>query len=137
MPRVATHFNIQDSRISTQVVIQAVPATVTADAAATYTIAQLQTGLIERSGPTAGRTDTLPTPAQICEGYGISQPCYFDFRVRNASGQTVTLAAGAGGTTNGTLTVATVNEAVFRIKVTNATPGSEAYVLQGVSRVAY
>lgn len=137
MPRVTGHYAIQDSRISTPVVVQAAPTAVTADAATTITTAALQSGLIERSGATAGRTDTLPTAAQICEAFGVSQPFYFSFSVRNSSGQTITIAAGTGGTTSGTMTVVTVAEKAFRIKVTNATAGSEAYTVQALPGAAY
>ena len=137
MPRVSSHFGIQDSRISTPVVIVAVPATITVDAAATITAAQLQTGLILRSGPSAGRTDTLPTAALICEAFTASQPFYFTFTVRNSSGQTVTVAAGAGGSTAGTMTVATVSIKNFLVVVTNATPGSEAYTVYAGQGATY
>ena len=137
MPRVSSHFGILSPRSSSPSIVEIVPATITVDANATITAAQLQTGLIERSGPSAGRTDTLPTAAQICEQVGVSEPFYFVFCIRNSSGSTVTLAAGTGGSTSGTMTIATVAEKPFRIKVTNATPGSEAYVVQALAGGAY
>lgn len=137
MPRVSSHFGIQSPRSSSPSVVEIVPAAITVDANATITAAQLLTGLIERSGPSAGRTDTLPTAAQICEAVGVSEPFYFLFCIRNSSGSTVTLAAGTGGSTSGTMTVVTVAEKAFRLKVTNATPGSEAYVVQALVGGAY
>lgn len=137
MPRVASHFGMQSPASSSPPVVVGDPAVITADANTTITAAQLQTGLILRSGLTAGRTDTLPTAAQICEQWGFTQPFYFDFRIRNSSGQTETVAAGAGGTAAGTMTLATVTIKNFTVYVSNATPGSEAYTVYAVGGVAY
>jgi len=142
MPRVSSHFSIQDARTSSPHIVQTTPATVTQDSNRTITADQIMTGLVIRSGATAGRTDTLPTAAQICEALqGVransAQQTWFEFSLRNTSGQTITLAAGTGGTTQGTLTTATVAEHKFRIVITNSTIGSEAYRLESVGTGAY
>ena len=131
MPRVSSHFALQDPRSSAAHIVLAAPANVTSTGAtATLTPAQILSGWIWRSGPTAGFTDTLPTAQQLCEAIqGVAINCYLDFRVRNTSGFTQTLAAGKGGTTNGAMTCATVSEKSYRLLFTNVTPGLEAYTV--------
>lgn len=111
--------------------------TVLSDADATLTVAQIKSGVLVQT-PTASRVLTLPTAALtkvFLKNVGDS----VDFNVINegADGLAVTLAAGSGGTTIGSLEVrdkvATTTPAsgtsCFRIRQTNVTASSEAYVL--------
>jgi len=71
---------------------------ITANAGATLTTAQVLGGIITRTGPSGGFTDTLPTTALILSALGnVDTP--FLLRYINASGQTATIARGDTNTT--------------------------------------
>lgn len=108
-----------------------------ADADATLTVAQIKSGVLVQT-PTVSRILTLPTAAltkTFLKNVGDS----FDFHVVNegADGFAVTLAVGTGGSAIGSLEVrdkvATTTPAsgtsLFRIRQTNVTTSSEAYVV--------
>lgn len=140
MPRVSSHFALQDPRQTTTDIVVCTPASVPQDANRTLTTDQVLSGWIMRSGATAARTDTLPTAAQLCEAIsGVAPNTQIDVRVRNTSGQTITLAAGKGGTmvAGNTATVATVSERTFRVLITNVTPGLEAYSVYNLGGGTY
>lgn len=103
--------------------------TATAGAAAlTITAAQLITGVLDAT-PTAAQTMTLPTPALLVAGianYKVGSS--FLFVVNNKSAYTITVAAGTGGTADGTLTVATNVIRAFLVIITSAT----AYYVYGI-----
>ncbi|MBI5732619.1 hypothetical protein HY967_01525 [Candidatus Jorgensenbacteria bacterium] len=101
---------------------------------ATLTIAQLLTKIIDGT-PTAAATYTLPTAANLVGGIANAQVGdSFSFYVNNKSGgaNTITMAAGTGGTSDGTLTVAQDVIREFLIIVTNVTASSEAYFVYGI-----
>jgi len=134
MPRVSSHFGLQDPRLQSILFEQINIAAISADSNQTLTTDQVLGGWIHRSGLTAGRTDTLPTAAQLCEAVqGCMVGTTFAFRVRNisAAAQTQTLAVGTGGTlaSGNAVTTAQNNDHAYRIVFTNVTPGSEAYTL--------
>lgn len=101
---------------------------------ATLTIAQLLTKIIDGT-PTAAATYTLPTAALLVAGIPNAQVGdSFTFYVNNksAGANTITLAAGTGGTADGTLTVAQDVIRPFFVIVTNITAASEAYFAYGL-----
>ena|SRR5215471_15712079 len=142
MPRVSSHFGLQDPRHQSPLMPMLTIAAITADSAQTLTTDQVVGGLIHRSGMTAGRTDTLPSAAALCEALqGVMVNSVFPLIVRNinAGAFSQTLAVGAGGTlaTGSTATTAQNAEHTYRIHFTNVTPGSEAYTLYSASTGAF
>jgi hypothetical protein len=65
---------------------------------ASLTTAQILAGIITRSGPSGGFTDTLPATSAILAALGNSATPWI-VKYINASGQTATLAAGDANTT--------------------------------------
>ena len=137
MPRLASHFLLNDPRLESIAYPMTVVQTIPGDANTTYTPAQLQGGLIIRGGSmTAGRTDTLPSAAAICESI---QGCFvgtsFELPIRNAAtgAFTITIAAGPGGTmfdpAGAVRQIAQNSTKFFQVVLTNVTPGSEAYTV--------
>jgi hypothetical protein len=124
-------------------------ANTTASGGATYTVANMLTNVLLRSGGGA-QTDTTPTAAAIINGLRASNAagvsanvqvgmgwCWF---VRNALTGTCTLGQAATGITwtTGTNTVATVAGHLFYIQLTNVTQGSEAITISSIiGSVAY
>ena len=101
---------------------------------ATITAAQLITGILDGT-PTAGATYTLPTAALLVAGiYNVQVGSSFFFVVNNKAGDayTITVAAGSGGTADGTLTVAQNVIRLFLVIITNVTSSSEAYFVYGI-----
>lgn len=101
---------------------------------ATVTIAQLITKVLDGT-PTAAATYTLPTAALLVGGIAnCAVGDSFEFAINNKSSgaNTITVAAGAGGTADGTLTVAQNVVRTFKIIVTNVTSSSEAYFVYGI-----
>lgn len=101
---------------------------------ATLTIAQLLTKVIDGT-PTGAATYTLPTAANLVAGIvGCKVGDSFEFVVNNkaAGADTITLAAGSGGTADGTLTVAQNVIRKFLVIITNVTGSSEAYFVYGI-----
>lgn len=101
---------------------------------ATVTTAQLLTKILDGT-PTSGATYTLPTAALLVEGIANAQVGdSFLFVINNkaASALTITVAAGSGGTADGTLTVAQNVIRAFVVTITNVTASSEAYFVYGL-----
>jgi len=101
---------------------------------ATLTIAQLIQKVIDGT-PTAAATYTLPTAALLVAGIPSARVGdSFEFLINNKSAGafTITVEAGAGGTADGTLTVAQNVIRNFFIIVTNVTADSEAYFVYGI-----
>lgn len=100
---------------------------------ATLTIAQLLTKVLDAT-PTAAAAYTLPTAANLVAGIANCKVGdSFEFLINNkaAGAFTVTVGAGAGGTADGTLTVAQNVIRRFTIIVTNVTGAAEAYFVYG------
>jgi hypothetical protein len=97
----------------------------------TYTVAQVLGGKIFRDCAGSSRTDTLPTAAALVAAVpGAQVGTSFEFDIRNSgAANTLTIAAGSGGTTSGTMTVGVGSIRFFTLVFTNVTPGSEAYTL--------
>lgn len=111
--------------------------TTLADADATLTIAQLRSGVLVQT-PTAARTLTLPT-AVLAKAFlkVVGDSCDFYVINEGVDGIIITVAVGTGGTSVGSLTVAdkltttfpASGTSRFRVRATNVTSGSEAYVV--------
>lgn len=100
---------------------------------ATVTAAQLLNKVIDGT-PTGAATYTLPTAALLVAAIpGCEVGDSFDFSINNKSGgaNTITVAAGSGGTADGTLTVAQHVNRRFQVTITNVTGASEAYIVYG------
>ena len=104
-------------------------------ATATLTIAELLTKVIDGT-PTAAATYTLPTAADLVAGMGpdCAVGDSFEFIVNNksAGANTITVAAGSGGTADGTLTVDQNVIRAFKVIVTSVTGSGEAYFVYGI-----
>ena len=101
---------------------------------ATITAAQLITGILDGT-PTSAATYTLPTAALLVAGIANCKVgSSFFFAVNNKAGgaYTITVAAGSGGTADGTLTVAQNVIRLFLVIITNVTSSSEAYSVYGL-----
>lgn len=101
---------------------------------ATVTAAQLLTKVLDGT-PTAAATYTLPTAALLVAAVSNCQVgTSFVFVVNNksAGANTITVAAGSGGTSDGTLTIAQNVIRTFLVIITNVTGGSEAYFVYGI-----
>jgi hypothetical protein len=108
-------------------------ASIAADANQTLTTAQVIGGYIVRPSLTAGRTDTMPSAAAMCEAVqGCAPGLAFKFDYAPTGG-TGTLAMGAGGTAgNGTMTCVTTAIKTFLFVFTNCTIGAEAYTVHSL-----
>jgi len=118
---------------TTQPLVEEMTQTAVTDTA-TITIAQLLTKVLDGT-PTLAATYTLPTAALLVGGIANAQVGdSFSFYVNNkaASALTITVAAGTGGTADGTVTVAQNIIREFRIIVTNVTATTEAYFVYGI-----
>lgn len=101
---------------------------------ATITVAQLLTHVLDGT-PVSAATYTLPTAALLVAGIpGAKVGDSFRFLVNNkgADADAITIAAGTGGTADGTLTVAQNVIREFVIIITNITAESEAYFVYGL-----
>lgn len=113
------------------------PISVTPGATSTLLAEQMLTGIII-SAPSAANTTTLDTAANIVSGVnkvtaGAVVGDYITFLVINGSGtNAITMVAGTGGSfdTNQANKVIAVNTSRYVwVRLTNVTPGSEAYVI--------
>lgn len=111
------------------------PATVATATAYTLSPGEILGGLILQD-PTGGAvTTTLPTAALMLAavpGAMINQGFYFDIVNTADANETITTAAGTGGTGAGTLTIAQNNGKRFVLYFTNVLPGSEAYTYRSL-----
>ena len=101
---------------------------------ATLTAAEVITGIIDGT-PTSAATYTLPTAALLVAGIANCKVgSSFFFAVNNKAGgaYTITVAAGSGGTADGTLTVSQNVIRLFLVIITNVTSSSEAYYVYGL-----
>lgn len=115
---------VSDTRTSTSV---------TTDGNATYSAAQMKTGIITRSAITANRVDAIDTAANIVAAFpGAVAGSSFWFVVNNNDdASTITLnGASAGVTYEGTATALAAGDAwTFLVVMTNVTAASEAVTL--------
>lgn len=104
--------------------------TVSADSNQAIAVEYIRRRVYPRSGLTAGRSDTWPTAAQIVEAlWDAHASLGIEVKVKNYSGQTLTLLTNTGLTLSGTMTVAANTTVTFQVAVTNATPGAAAVTI--------
>jgi hypothetical protein len=114
-----TPLHVTGASITTGVTYLAQPAQTSKAAAATLTIAELLTGIVQYTG--AAATLTLPTGTDIDGGVPSSFPVNMSFDVSFINTGAALLTIGANGnTTVGTMTVATVTSALLRFRKTAA-----------------
>lgn len=103
----------------------------------TYTAAQILGGVISRDCAGAGRSDVLPTAALLVaavSGAKVGQT-FFTYIVNGSdAAETLTIGAGTGGTFDVNQTAASRvvpqnGSKIITIRLTNVTPGSEAYAV--------
>jgi hypothetical protein len=112
-----TLLHVAGASITTGVVYQNQPAQTSKAAAATLTIAELLTGIVQYTG--AAATLTLPTGTDIEGGVPASFPVNMSFDVSFINTGAGLLTIGANGnTTVGTITVATLTSAMLRFRKT-------------------
>lgn len=115
------------------------PSTLTTAGALTLTSAQLLGKLILRDPNGAGRTDTLPTATLLNQAVrGAKVGTSFEFVIRNTAdaAETITVAAGTGGTTSGTMTIAQNNSKRFLLRFTGVGT-SPSYTVYSLGTVVF
>lgn len=131
---VGTFRNLRATRL---IHSEGAAASVNTAGAATYTAAQLVGGVIVRDPNGAGRTDTLDTAANLVAAVpGATVGDIIDVLIVNGAdaAEAITLQAGAGGgfdanQTAASRVIAQNASKMVRIRLTNVTPASEAYVV--------
>lgn len=114
-----TKLHVTGASITTGVTYLAQPAQTSKAAAATLTIAELLTGIVQYTG--AAATLTLPTGTSIEGGLPATFPTDMSFDVSFINTGAGLLTIGANGnTTVGTITVATLTSAMLRFRKTAA-----------------
>lgn len=106
----------------------------TVSTTSTLTAAQVLAGFVN-SAPGGAITLTLPTAALLVAGLaGAKVGDSFELSIENTSGgaNSITLAAGTGGTLRGGTTVAQNKAALLRFVLTNVTASSEAYTVHSI-----
>ena len=131
-------------RVASLLFFTAAPATENTAAAVTYTAAQLLSGLILRDPNGASRSDVLPTAALLAAAIPSSQGpgilnCAFRFSIRNTAdaAETITVGAGTGGTTSGTMTIAQNNAKEFLVVFTNVAGAAPTYTIYSLGTVVF
>lgn len=111
-------LHVTGDTMTTGVVYNKQPAQTSKAAAATLTIAELETGIIQYTG--AAATLTLPTGTLIEGGTPASFPTdmSFDFSVINTGSGTATLGTATGLTLVGAMTVTAGASGMFRVRKT-------------------
>lgn len=111
-----------------------VASAVTATAGTTLTAAQITSGLISRSGPTAAFTDTTDTATNIIAAINnMAAGDGFDLSIQNTTAYALTLAAGTGVTLAGTTTVGATSTRRYRVTMTGAGAVTLTGVMQGAN----
>lgn len=129
--------------IATNELIAAGPVTV---GNGTLLAANFAAGIITRTGPTAGYTDTTDTAANICAAIAASAGlpaigsimpgATFRFRLINSVAFLLTMAAGVGVTLGSNVNVAASSVKEYLISILNGTPLSvQAATLDGTTAV--
>lgn len=113
-------LHVTGASMTTGVVYKNQPAPTSKGSAATLTIAELLTGIIQYTGAAANLT--LPTGTDIEGGVPATFPTdmSFDFSVINTGSGTATIVTNTGITTVGGLTVAAGASGMFRVRKTAA-----------------
>jgi len=96
----------------------------------TITVAMLRAGILARDPTGSARTDTFPTAANIVADIPnavVGTSFWFILDNQGSAGEDITLAAGSGGTAQGTLVVGDTKSVCILFTLTNVTSGAEAY----------
>jgi hypothetical protein len=129
MPRLGTHFGLQDPRFESVVMPMILPLTLTA--AAVLTSQQLLSGFIILNAAATANI-TLPPAwdlANNIQGVMVGTSFEVEVRAAGAGGATLVAPAGGGVTISGTAAVATLNSKTWLVNFTNVTLGQEAYTI--------
>lgn len=142
MPRLSSHFGLQDPRLQSLVMPLIVPVSIATAGNVTLTAAQLLGGLIIRDGNGGARSDNLPTAALLVDAIqGAMVGTSFQCEFRNSTGTAVAITlvapAGSGATISGTATVAQLNTKTLLFVLTNVTIGSEAYTVYSLGSAVF
>lgn len=116
------------------------PVTLTTAGNLTLTSGQVLAGIILRDPAGGSRTDTMPTAALLVAAIpGAMIGSSFDLWIRNDAdaAETITVAAGTGGTIGGTATIAQSNSKMFLVRITGTVAGSEAYVAYSLGTATF
>ncbi len=108
--------------------------------AVTLTAEQLIGGLILQDPSGGGVTSTLPTAALLIAALpGVATDQSFQFDIRNTAdaSETITVAAGAGGTTSGTMTIAQNAGKRFLMRITSATQAAPTYTIYSLGAYTF
>jgi hypothetical protein len=113
-----TPLHVTGATVTTGVVYKNQPAQTSKAAAATLTIAELLTGIIQYTGALA--TLTMPTGTNIEGGVPATFPTdmSFDFSVINTGSGTATLGTATGLTLTGSMAVTAATSGMFRVRKT-------------------
>ena len=99
-------------------------------AAITYTVTQILGGLLLRNTNGAARADLLPTVSNLVAAIeGCQVGTAFEFTIRSAGAETITVTTNTGWTLSGTMTIATANSKRFAAVITGMVPGAETATL--------
>ena len=113
--------------------------TVATKTAVTLTAAQVLGGMILQDPSGGAVTTTLPTAALLKAALpGVAAGTAFEFTIRNTAdgNEAITVAAGTGGSTSGTMTIAQNNSKRFLLIFT-ATGGTPAYTVYSLGTVVH
>lgn len=117
--------------------------TIATATAVTLTPAQVLGGLILQDPAGGAVTTTLPTAelllAEVLNNESVKAGTSVEFTIRNTAdaAEAITVAAGTGGSTSGTMTIAQNNTKRFVLVFTNTTSGSAAYTVYSLGTVVH
>lgn len=94
------------------------PTNVTSAVGTTLTAAQLLTGLLNRTGPTANFTDTTDTAANLATASSVGSSFYID--IKNATAFVQTLAGGTGVTFSSNTSIPANSVSEYLVQITSA-----------------
>lgn len=115
-------------------------ATTNTASAQTLTAGQVAGGIVFDDPNGGAQTLTLPTAALLVAAIpGVQVGSTLRLAVRNTAdaNETVTVAAGTGGTTSGTMTIAQNAQKEFLIRFTGVALGSEAYIVYSMGSTTF
>ena len=128
------------SHIPGVILEQVFPVTIATATAVTLKSGDVLNGLILQDPAGGAVTTTLPTAALLAAAIpGLQIGDSFIFHIRNTAdaAETITVAAGSGGSMSGTATIAQNNAKSFRLRFTGVSSGNEAYVCYSLGTVVF
>ncbi len=109
----------------------------TAGGALTLTAAEIIGGLLLLNCDDAQNAVTPSAALLIAAIPGVADEQSFQFDIRNTGDATLTVTAGAGVTTSGTMTIATANGKRFLVRITDATQASPTYTIYSLGTYTF